>query len=628
MAVNLSPIGGVAGQFFDNNGDPLSGGKIYTYFAGTTAPAVTYLTSTGTAPHTNPIVLDAAGRPPGGEIWLTNGLEYKFIIKTSADVQIGSYDNVSGINSSLLNYTIDQEIQTATASQTVFTLTTMQYQPGTNSLSVFVDGINQYGPGASYAYEETSSTVVTFTSGLTAGAEVKFTSAVINSSSYAEAAQVGYTPPYTGSKTTNVEIKLGQTVSVKDFGAVGDGVTDDTSAIQTALNTYSHVIVPVGTYLITSTINVPLHTRLEFQGGLGNTLGSYPTAYFIKSALMTTAGITVSGTAYVTGGGLICQNGNAGDGVVLNGNSAKISHFLVHGAGNDGIRIGVDGVTSNYNSCEITQCVTQYNGRYGLYIHDGKPDTSTGANANVCTVTQVFAQHNGSDGIRLGFCWWTTLINCLCEVNGGYGLYLSGADASSYPACRWATVLGGDYNEVNALGVIYDQSYFSTFYISDFNQVPTTAGAVLQGSAWRTAIAGNNIFTARVTFPATQITSANPNTLDDYEEGTWTPAQAGVTLTVGSAAYTKIGRQVFYTFDITWPVTADATTIQITGFVHAPQINSGTFTPGYTTYTTNRFSGVTGPLGLILYHTGDTTLTNANLSGARIIGSGTYFAAT
>lgn len=97
--VTLSIFAGVGAQLFDNNGDPLSGGKIYTYAAGTTTPQATYTSSTGGTPHANPIILDAAGRIATGEIWLTSGVEYKFVIKTSADVLIGTYDNVYGINS-------------------------------------------------------------------------------------------------------------------------------------------------------------------------------------------------------------------------------------------------------------------------------------------------------------------------------------------------------------------------------------------------------------------------------------------------------------------------------------------------------------------------------------------------
>jgi hypothetical protein len=99
MTVNLSPVGGAAAQFFDNNGNPLLGGKIFTYLAGTTTPVTTYTTSVGNIAHTNPIILDSAGRvPSGGEIWLTTAQSYKFILRTSADVLIGTYDNIPAIN--------------------------------------------------------------------------------------------------------------------------------------------------------------------------------------------------------------------------------------------------------------------------------------------------------------------------------------------------------------------------------------------------------------------------------------------------------------------------------------------------------------------------------------------------
>jgi len=252
MAVNLSPVGGVAAQFFDNNGVILSGGKLYTYSAGTTTPATTYTTSQGNVAWTNPIVLNAAGRvPSGGEIWLTDGLIYKFVLKDSNDVTIATYDNITGINSNAVAYTNQQEIQTATAGQTVFNLSTMSYQVGTNSLSVFVDGVNQYGPGAQYAYTETDDNTVTFVSGLHVGAEVKFTTTQQQGAGAVDASQVSYTPPFVGSVPTNVEAKLAQYVSVKDFGAVGDGVTDDTAAIQAAVDTGGTIYFPNGTYEIT-----------------------------------------------------------------------------------------------------------------------------------------------------------------------------------------------------------------------------------------------------------------------------------------------------------------------------------------------------------------------------------------
>lgn len=61
MVKAVTPIPFVRARFFDRCGKPLSGGKIYTYFANTTTPKVTYKDPYGLTPNTNPIVLDAAG---------------------------------------------------------------------------------------------------------------------------------------------------------------------------------------------------------------------------------------------------------------------------------------------------------------------------------------------------------------------------------------------------------------------------------------------------------------------------------------------------------------------------------------------------------------------------------------
>lgn len=82
-------------QYFDNNGVPLAGGKLYTYLAGTTTPTPVYTDSQLLVPHPNPVILDAAGR--AGAVFLA-ALSYKFILKTSTDVTIWTVDNVQATN--------------------------------------------------------------------------------------------------------------------------------------------------------------------------------------------------------------------------------------------------------------------------------------------------------------------------------------------------------------------------------------------------------------------------------------------------------------------------------------------------------------------------------------------------
>jgi hypothetical protein len=137
MAVFLSPVGGVAAQFFTNTGAVLTGGKLYTYAAGTTTPQVSYTTNAGNVARTNPIILDAAGRvPDGGEIWLTSAA-YKFVLTDSNNVLIATYDNISGIGAAA--YQIQNF--TGTGSQTVFTLSAASF--GEDYTFVYINGVYQ-----------------------------------------------------------------------------------------------------------------------------------------------------------------------------------------------------------------------------------------------------------------------------------------------------------------------------------------------------------------------------------------------------------------------------------------------------------------------------------------------------
>ena len=89
-----------------------------------------------------------------------------------------------------------------------------------------------------------------------------------------------------------------------------------------------------------------------------------------------------------------------------------------------------------------------------------------------------------------------------------------------------------------------------------------------------------------ITFPATQVPSADANTLDDYEEGTWTPANNGMTVNSGSWAatgtYTKVGNIVHFTITQTsGTVTSAAGLGAISGFPFTPSVRGAiTFTNG------------------------------------------------
>lgn len=184
MAVNLSFIGGAGWQFFDDNGDPLNGGKIYTYLAGSTTPLTTYTSRSGLVPNTNPIILDAAGRTPE-QIWSTEGVLYKYVVKTSNDTLIRTWDNIGG---SVVASDLGQDLANTT--------------------------VNSKGD-----------------------ALVGFRQSDAN----------GF---LTGAVGRTVNAKFQEFVSVKDFGAVGDGVANDTAAIQAAINSNAPTILfPPGTYL-------------------------------------------------------------------------------------------------------------------------------------------------------------------------------------------------------------------------------------------------------------------------------------------------------------------------------------------------------------------------------------------
>lgn len=92
MAMTLA--GFLRQRHFDANANPLAGGKLYTYQAGTTTPQATYTDSSGGTPNANPVVLDSSGY---AAVWLDPSLSYKFVLKDSSDVVQWTTDNVVGL---------------------------------------------------------------------------------------------------------------------------------------------------------------------------------------------------------------------------------------------------------------------------------------------------------------------------------------------------------------------------------------------------------------------------------------------------------------------------------------------------------------------------------------------------
>jgi hypothetical protein len=152
------------------------------------------------------------------------------------------------------------------------------------------------------------------------------------------------------------------TVNVKNFGAVGNGKTDDYSAIQSAINSASSGIIyfPAGVYLITK--GLVLNSSNTVLKGSGKN-----TASMILSACNSDI-ITVNGQRCSIDGLAIDGNGNSkngkgyntkGDGIVINGTQSEVTNCIIQNCAGNGINAPyVQGSNHNKNisSCKIYTC--------------------------------------------------------------------------------------------------------------------------------------------------------------------------------------------------------------------------------------------------------------------------------
>lgn len=236
---------------------------------------------------------------------------------------------------------------------------------------------------------------------------------------------VGYQNPATGSVARTVQTRLQDRISVKDFGAVGDGVTDDTTALSNCL-TYCQannkcMYVPAGSYL-TDTINyghpAGSTTNITITGD-----GSNCTS-FVKKSADSTALFVAGTTAGYTGNGRI-------EGITFKGISGNTTacldltacdHWTFYDCLFTDALIGVNelgGVSNRYLACEW-----EYNNT-GIYL-DTAPSPSTSVSANNITFLGCIFGNSSDIGVHAETASQVSLLNCDLEANG-----LSGGMGSS-----------------------------------------------------------------------------------------------------------------------------------------------------------------------------------------------------
>lgn len=273
-------------QFFDSAGIFLSGGKVYTYEAGTSTPLATYTDQTEAQENTNPVVLDVKGQ---AAIWLGSD-SYKLVVYDSSDVlQPDGGDNIQTSAGLADLYKVGIVAWDPLIEYGLYSLTNFEGEIYT-SLSPYNVGNDPSTDSINWSLRPilavSSIEDLRLTAATSAG--------IISVKGYYAPGDGGGGIFYWDSLSTSTDnngtiIKVTDVisgrwkrlytgaVSVRWFGAKGDGTTDDTAALQAAIDFSTNISINAGTYVCTSELtynaDVTRSKGLQFIGdGSGTTI--------------------------------------------------------------------------------------------------------------------------------------------------------------------------------------------------------------------------------------------------------------------------------------------------------------------------------------------------------------------
>ena len=431
-----------------------------------------------------------------------------------------------------------------------------------------------------------------------------------------------------GAVATTVQAKLRQTVSVKDFGAVGNNVADDTAEIQAAFNycmlNGSRLHIPAGTYKTTATLNISSNITILGDGNQQSVINFYASAttdFAIAISVPDNAAIrelTISGIKINCNAGAAVGSGISTATTSINSaiTQSELSDIFIN---NVTVGVKLDGVVymSKFDRIVVSGGVNQY----GWYA----PNSLNQLLYNSFTNMEVTNVNNGA------FAYYMSLTSCrltnitcdgCCYFEGFYtyidGLSVENIHATTVPA-QSAVIKLEQIAALENVGIInvpdakftYAIDYFGDVFLN--NVYIPNLGAANQPSRPLIIYNGGNgtVNNFRMPLAATSpidnytaqsilngyiITNCFGITNSDgvnlsYGYDTWTPGFAGwaTAPTVISAQYTKIGRQVTATLYCQDGITA-ANGI-ITGLPFAANSAQGSGAYGGNNDTTERISG-------------------------------------